>query len=250
MSPDGGVVDAEAVMSLMRNRHGDRYICGELEHNIEWAIDNSSELIVYNKAVVTQDNQSDSLVELVRDLKEEIDPNDPRNLAMLEYQRRARSVAARGKVFSHTALQNDLRLNVTGVKPDGSIGDTVSGRLQILKMRKDSDLLRHEYVPLRDADVRRLLRLRFLFIFPPSNCPFQIPAHLYAALRDSKMADTDDMFRSDWTAKQLLHRPRRVHSCAEVVNELPPPDFSVNFGAIFECLAPTRFVWFLVVSTV
>ena len=142
----------ERLLEAKRARHSDRYVSGVLDQHIEWDVDEAPDAVAAR--VNERSGNSDTFIELVRNLKEEIDPNDPRNLAMLEYQRRARALASRGKVFRHTQLPADLRLAVPGVGSDGKLGDAVSGRLKILKLRRDTDLLRNEHVPMFDADVR------------------------------------------------------------------------------------------------
>ncbi len=147
-----------------------------------------------------------------------MDPNDPRNLSLLEYQRRLRDTAARGRVFRPSHLPQELALPVPGVLPNGALSGT-SGRLQILKMRQSSEVFRKDSVPLRDAD---------------------IPDYLYAALQDVQRAEQDEAFRLEYQAKQVLLKARRVHSVTEVVNELPQPDLNVDWTECLKCLEPNR----------
>ena len=121
----------------------------------------------------------DRLVDVVKNMKEDLDPNDPRNLTLLSYQRRLRDTAARGRLFAPQPLPADLVLPVPGLA-DGTFAGA-SGRLQILRLRRASELLKHDPVPLRDADIQ---------------------PYLYAALEDYRRSQDDESYRQEYLAKQ------------------------------------------------
>lgn len=98
----------------------------------------------------------------------------------------------------------------------------MGGRITILKLRTKVDLLRKESVPISDDD---------------------IPTYLYAAIADAERCKVDPEFAASYAAKQALHRPRKIHSVSEVVNESSAPNFHFDLSSLQECLYPSRYLF-------
>ena len=201
--------------------HADRLIRGEMDYYIAWNTENETEQLSESPRRETELEKKskrsiiarDIMSNVVKNMKEELDPNDPRNLVLLEYKRRIRLRESQGKTFHCETLPKELIL----CNPNSN--HLKNGRIAILKLRTKVDMLRKEPVPLLDEE---------------------IPNHLYAAIADNERVNADPEFALQYAAKQALHRPKKIHSVSEVVNEEFAPEFSIDVDAISKWIAPSR----------
>ena len=234
----GNIIDPEKADTVVKE--GGRRIQGSLDVLTAWEIDETTRnrpAPSFIRDPITHGSSKDQrkldsmrhhrMVQAQRKQKLDIDPNDPRNAALISLLERARLAEARGKTFRATDFPLDLLLvdNLFHVE---------AARKKVLRSRHETKLF-NDQVPLVDEE---------------------IPERLYqiVEVRDEDVEMDQDYvedpnhtrFKAQWHAKQKLNSIKReVVNVKEVVREGPLPQFTLSLkflDKLFEQRRPLRVV--------